>query len=130
MHVLRETVQGIMLGMILLIPVMLDAANPEDYERLKKSGVCRRCNLEGIDLQGAQLKGVNLAGTNLRNSDLSMTNLEQANLGGADLRGANLERAFMNEATLCNTIMPDGQIEYGGCALPTLKQLLNALEAR
>ena len=59
-----------------------------------------------------------------------MTNLEQANLGGANLRGANLERAFMNEATLCNTIMPDGHIEYGGCALPTLKQILNALEAR
>ena len=130
MHVLRETVQGIMLGMILLIPVMLDAANPEDYERLKKSGVCLRCNLEGIDLQSKQLKGVNLGGANLRNADLSMTNLEQANLGGADLRGANLERAFMNEATLCNTIMPDGHIEYGGCALPTLKQLLNALEAR
>ena len=130
MHVLREMVQGIMLGMILLIPVMLDAANPEDYERLKKSKVCRRCNLEGIDLQGAQLKRVNLGGANLRNADLSMTNLEQANLGGADLRGANLERAFMNEATLCNTIMPDGHIEYGGCALPTLKQLLNALKTR
>ena len=108
----------------------MNAADPEDYERLKKSGSCRRCNLEGIDLQGTELKGVNLGGSNLRNADLSMTNLEQANLGGADLRWANLERAFMNEATLCNTIMPDGHIEYVGCALPTLKQILNALEAR
>ncbi|MEC8223049.1 MAG: pentapeptide repeat-containing protein [SAR324 cluster bacterium] len=51
-------------------------------------------------------------------------------MGGADLRGAKLDRAFMNEAILCNTIMPDGRIEYSGCLLPTLKQLLNAFEQR
>lgn len=130
MRVLREAVQGILFGIILLIPLMLYAANPKDYERLKKSGMCRRCNLEGIDLHGKLLKGVNLGGANLRNADLSMTNLEQANLGGANLIGANLERAFMNEAILCNTIMPDGHIEYAGCFLPTLKQLLNSIESR
>ena len=66
----------------------------------------------------------------LKNADLTLTNLESANLGGADLRGAKLDRAFMNEAILCNTIMPDGRIEYSGCLLPTLKQLLNAFEQR
>ena len=115
MHVLRETVQGITIGMILLIPVMLDAANPEDYERLWKSGVCRRCNLEGIDLQGAQLKGVNLGGANLRNADLSMTNLEQANLGGADLRGANLRGANLTGTTFCKTTMPGGELNNASC---------------
>jgi hypothetical protein len=116
------------LGLIMMIPGMLQSADPNDYLKLKETGVCRRCNLERVDLKGAQLKGVNLGGTNLRNADLSLSNLESANLGGADLRGAMLERAFMNEAILCNTVMPNGQIEYSGCILPTLKQLLNAFE--
>jgi uncharacterized protein YjbI with pentapeptide repeats len=118
------------LWLAISIPGMVYAADPDDYLKLKETGVCRRCNLERVDLQGAQLKGVNLGGTNLRNSDLTLTNLESANLGGADLRGANLDRAFMNEAILCNTIMPDGNIEYSGCLLPTLKQLLNVFEQR
>ena len=66
----------------------------------------------------------------LEKCGFNLTNLESANLGGADLRGAKLDRAFMNEAILCNTIMPDGRIEYSGCLLPTLKQLLNAFEQR
>ena len=110
--------------------VWLQGADPQDYQKLKETGICRRCNLERVDLQGAQLKGVNLGGANLKNADLTLTNLESANLGGADLRGAKLDRAFMNEAILCNTIMPDGRIEYSGCLLPTLKQLLNAFEQR
>ena len=118
------------LGLTMMITGILHAADPDDYLKLKETGVCRRCNLEQVDLQGAQLKGVNLGGANLRKADLTLTNLESANLGGADLRGANLDRAFMNEAILCNTIMPDGQIEYSGCLLPTLKQLLNAFKQR
>ena len=114
----------------MVIPGILHATDPHDYLKLKETGICRRCNLEQVDLQGAQLKGVNLGGANLRKADLTLTNLESANLGGADLRGANLDRAFMNEAILCNTIMPDGHIEYSGCLLPTLKQLLNAFEQR
>ena len=115
---------------LLVFPAWLEGADPQDYQKLKETGICRRCNLERVDLQGAQLKGVNLGGANLKNADLTLTNLESANLGGADLRGAKLDRAFMNEAILCNTIMPDGRIEYSGCLLPTLKQLLNAFEQR
>ena len=118
------------LVLAMMVPGLLNAADPDDYLKLKETGVCRRCTLERVDLQGAQLKGVNLGGANLRNADLTLTNLESANLGGADLRGAKLDRAFMNEAILCNTIMPDGHIEYSGCLLPTLKQLLNAFEQR
>ena len=125
-----HTLNWIVLWLIILIPGILHAADPDDYFKLKETGICRRCNLERVDLQGAQLKGVNLGGANLRKADLTLTNLESANLGGADLRGANLDRAFMNEAILCNTIMPDGHIEYSGCLLPTLKQLLNAFEQR
>ena len=114
----------------LLVPAWLEGADPQDYQKLKETGICRRCNLERVDLQGAQLKGVNLGGANLKNADLTLTNLESANLGGADLRGAKLDRAYMNEAILCNTIMPDGRIEYSGCLLPTLKQLLNVFKQR
>ncbi len=121
---------ALLLVLLTLFPVSGFAADPEDYARLTKTGICRRCNLQGANLQGVDLKGANLGGANLRNADLSLANLEQSNLGAADLRGANLERTFMNEAILCNTTMPDGRIEYSGCALPTLKQLLNALERR
>ena len=102
---------------LLVFPAWLQGADPQDYQKLKETGICRRCNLERVDLQGAQLKGVNLGGANLKNADLTLTNLESANLGGADLRGAKLDRAFMNEAILCNTIMPDGRIEYSGLSL-------------
>ena len=81
---------------LLVFPEWLEGADPQDYQKLKETGICRRCNLERVDLQGAQLKGVNLGGANLKNADLTLTNLESANLGGADLRGAKLDRAFMN----------------------------------
>ena len=81
---------------LLLCAAWLEGADPQDYQKLKETGICRRCNLERVDLQGAQLKGVNLGGANLKNADLTLTNLESANLGGADLRGAKLDLSLIH----------------------------------
>jgi uncharacterized protein YjbI with pentapeptide repeats len=58
----------------------------------------------------ANLEGVDLSNAKVRNADLRDVNLRNANLRGADLFGTKMEGV-----ELCNTTMPDGQINYKDC---------------
>ncbi|WP_435137709.1 pentapeptide repeat-containing protein [Pseudopelagicola sp. nBUS_19] len=106
------------------------AFDPDDLQKLKDTGDCVNCDLEGADLMIANLTGANLGGANLGGAYLAGANLiaailtdayliganmNGANLKAADLEGADLFRTKMNGATLCNTTMPDGSVFYSGC---------------
>ena len=101
------------------------AYNPVHLKKLEETNKCVNCDLSGADLRGSILNDANLLGANLRDADLEGVNLDGANLGLADLRGVNLDgaslrdaklhRARMKGAVLCNTTMPNGWVEYGGC---------------
>ena len=71
------------------------ALNQLDFDQLKTTSACPRCNLSGADLSK-----LNLTGANLRGADLSGAILSQANLTNADFTGANLEGAVLNSANL------------------------------
>ena len=71
------------------------AYKASDLEKLKLTGSCPNCELQGADLQEADLRGADLRGANLWKA-----NLREANLGGADLRGANLLYANLRGAKL------------------------------
>ena len=86
------------------------AADPAHVERLRTTNACVSCNLTGADLTR-----VNLTGANLSGADLTNANLSDANLAGANLAGANLRGADMSFTRLCNTLMPDGTINYADC---------------
>ena len=58
--------------------------NPADLQNLKETKKCFGCDLSGANLEGA----------NLENATLSFTLMEQA--------------------SLCNTTMPDGSVIYSG----------------
>ena len=82
----------------------------------------QRVNFQRAYLQGAKLMGADLRSTSFQGADLRGANLENANLQGANFDGANLEKAqltgaLMLGAKLCNTVMPDGHVEYSGCIL-------------
>ena len=86
------------------------AFNPEDLQRLMKTGDCIDCDLSGavlihMKLSGANLAGANLSGANLTDSYLVGANLEGANLSNAilisaSLAGANLFRAKLGRSNL------------------------------
>ena len=69
-------------------------------DRLLETGICVRCNLQGVDLEGVKLEGVNLEGANLKDANLRKSKLKEAYLVGANLEGADLEDAELNEAFL------------------------------
>ena len=103
--------------------------NPEDLEKLKKTNECEKCDLRGANLEGADLRKANLEGANLEGANLKDANLENADLRDANLDGANLKEALMgyalmSGAKLCNTTMPDGHVEYSGCILKRIEELL------
>ena len=45
------------------------------------------------------------------------SNFAVVNFDGANLERAKLSGALMLGAKLCNTILPDGKVEYSGCVL-------------
>lgn len=75
-------------------------------------------DLSGVDLTGAKLVNADLRKTDftkaiLKDANLTNANLTGANLTNADLTGANLKGAkgaAINQAKLCNTILPSGKI--------------------
>lgn len=131
----------------LLLPFGLWAYEPEDLKKVK-GGQCPGCDLWGVNLENAQLPSANLRGANLKDSDLRRANLTNADFVGsdlsdsdlrgtvflnADLSNANLKGAHtlgtkFNGAILCNTIMPDGQVEFSGCAVRRMEEILIKLE--
>jgi uncharacterized protein YjbI with pentapeptide repeats len=46
---------------------------------------------------------------------LTDADLTDANLYGIDLREAITENTLFEKARLCNTILPDGKVEYRNC---------------
>ena len=47
-----------------------------------------------------------------------------ADLSNANLKGAHILGTKFNGAILCNTTMPDGHVEYSGCILKRIEELL------
>ncbi len=95
----------------------LTGANFEkaEMENIKLTAANLGCNrLDFLDIQ-TPFGCVNLENANLRNADLRDADLSGANLKRADLRGADLYGANIDGSILCNTIMPDGQINYKDC---------------
>ena len=63
-------------------------------------------------------------GANLSNSDLRGTVFLGADLSNANLKGAHTLGTKFNGAILCNTTMPEGHVEYSGCILKRIEELL------
>ncbi len=81
-----------------------------------------KVNLRGADLSGTDLTSANLKGADLTNAYLSETNLEGANLTNPNLARAKLGCNFrfrspakMAKVILCNTTMPNLEINNSGC---------------
>ncbi len=74
-----------------------------------------RADLGGALLADVSLEGANLEGANLNGADLSGAALRGANLKDAKLLGTKVSASELERAILCNTLMPNGQIEFSGC---------------
>lgn len=94
-------VVGIPLGLAAM-PIA-QAANPEQVQRVLKTGQCPGCDLSGANLAEANLFGANLVNANLSGANLSGANLGSANLTDTNLSAANLTKASLHRATLENT---------------------------
>lgn len=87
------------------------------------SGICLNgYELKNLNLSKANLSNAQLARTNFAGSNLQQVNLTEARMGGTYLVGANLKGAIVNKeqfdnATLCRTVLPDGQISNRDCHL-------------
>ena len=78
----------------------------------------RGASLIGVDLSRAYLHQTGFEGTDLTGANLSDAILEQASFTNANLENANLtgaKEAYVNDAILCNTTMPDGSIRTCYC---------------
>ena len=94
----------------------------QDLHDLNLSGLCMHYyNLQNSDLSGANLSNTDLGGADFTGANLQGADLRDAWLA-ADFTKANLKGAIVFEdelnsyATLCETIMPDGQISNAGCS--------------
>ena len=65
-------------------------------------------DLSDTDLREANLENAILIGATLLRSDLREANLEGADLSYADLTGARVSTGQIQQASISNTIMPDG----------------------
>jgi len=75
----------------------------------------READLSQAVLSQAKLVGANLHRIRLQGADLTNADLTDANLYGIDLREAITENTLFEKAKLCNTILPDGKVEYRDC---------------
>ena len=102
-----------------------NAFDPADLQKLKDTGDCVVCDLEGavlsdVNMVGARLnftilRGAVLTGLDMEGAELMGANLMGAVLDGTNLMGAKLHYAKMMGTKLCNTTMPDGSVIYSGC---------------
>jgi uncharacterized protein YjbI with pentapeptide repeats len=99
---------------------------------LKQAGL-QHVNFQAANLQGANLQDAFLPDANLQDANLKQTNLYGAFLPGANLHGANLQQANLHhanlhnaigltdqqlqQAKLCQTVLPDGSISDRDCLL-------------
>jgi uncharacterized protein YjbI with pentapeptide repeats len=89
------------LGLVLM-PIA-QAANPDQVQRVLKTGQCPGCDLSGANLVDANLFGANLSNANLSGANLTGANLGSANLMDANLSGAKLVKASLHRALLEST---------------------------
>jgi uncharacterized protein YjbI with pentapeptide repeats len=50
-----------------------------------------------------------------------------ADLSNANLKGAHILGTKFNGSILCNTTMPDGHVEYSGCAVTRIEDALKKI---
>ena len=110
----------LILALALILPLSVEAYDPEHLKKLKETNKCYECDLskaklEDANLQGANLKDANLMGAKLGDARLRGANLKGADLWGADLWGANLADTNLEGVIFCNTTMPDGSVNNSGC---------------
>lgn len=98
-----------------------------DYA-LMGSANLEEANLNSASLMGASLSNACLKGANLRNANLMGANLIGADLSYANLFGAKAIHSALQDATLKDTIMPDGS--YYTLDKNTLKQRQKRLNTR
>jgi len=72
-------------------------------------------NLQNANLEGASFRDANLEDANLRDANLRLVYLEGANLAGANLTGADVSLVNLDNATYCQTTMPDGTMRHDDC---------------
>jgi uncharacterized protein YjbI with pentapeptide repeats len=116
--------RGIILSGADLSNVRLEGANLKS-STFRGTGLdeasLRGANLENTDLSGASLcktkfGGANLSGAIFRGAFIEETEFSNADLSYADLKGAvGIEISYLDGATFCETIMPDGSIRNDNC---------------
>jgi uncharacterized protein YjbI with pentapeptide repeats len=74
-----------------------------------------KANFRGANLSKSNLSDGNFRGSDFRNAKMVEASLVGADLSSANFEGADLTGANLKGAILCNTIMPDGQINYKDC---------------
>ena len=101
---MKHTILGF--GCLLLMGLSLQGCGLflSDLEKLLKTNVCQKCDLEEANLIGANLEGADLQMANLKGA-----NLTEANLTEAVLQNANLEKANLQEANLGGGISAKGK---------------------
>ena len=83
----------LILALALILPLSVEAYDPEHLKKLKETNAYPKCDLRRSLLEEADLEGANLSNANLWQADLEGANLNKANLSEADLEEANLEGA-------------------------------------
>ena len=79
-------------------------------------------------MRRATLTNADLVGANLSDSDLRGTVFLGTELSNANLKGAHTLGTKFNGALLCNTTMPEGHVEYSGCAVTRIEDALKRIE--
>lgn len=72
----------------------------KQLQTLKKTNICKKCDLSGAKLSNLDLTYVDLSGADLSGADLTNTVMQSANLSGANLSGANFTGVNLFEANL------------------------------
>ena len=75
-------------------------------------------------MRRATLTNADLVGANLSDSDLRGTVFLGTELSNANLKGAHTLGTKFTGVILCNTTMPEGHVEYSGCILKRIEELL------
>ena len=79
-------------------------------------------------MRRAPLTNADLVGANLSDADLRDTVFLNADLSNANLKGAHTLGTKFTGVILCNTTMPEGHVEYSGCAVRRMEEVLIKLE--
>lgn len=86
-------------------------AAQRELNRVKETGYCPGCNLQGVDLSSLDLGGANLQGATLAGANLASARLEGADLRGANLASANLGMANLKRADLSGSVLKKANLK-------------------